>query len=687
MSKTIGYSLKAIGVDFLRKENTFLHHTNKYKNDSLIVRRGQEFQLKVSFTRDVKDSDKIFLQFSTGEKPVKSNGTLLHLNTRSGQNDQGWHGKICQTSGKECLIAVTSPADAIVGKYVLDVITESNIYHSGKNDLYVLFNPWCEADSVFMPDDAQKAEYVLNTTGYQYCGPTEYVLSRSWHYGQFEEDILDCCMYLLHRSKLGPNDQRDPIMIARAMSALVNMSDDDGVIHGKWTEGYEGGTSPADWRGSVRILQQYYRTKKPVFYGQCWIFSGVLTTVMRCLGIPARSVTTTDSAHDTEKNINVDIYFNEKKEQLPSEDFIWNFHVWNDVWMKRPDLPEGYDGWQAVDGTPQEKSQGIFRCGPASVKAIKYGEVNHDYDTMFLFSAVNADKVYWVIEKVNGKNTYVKYNEEFKEVGKKIITKAVGKDTYEDIKDEYKFPEDSEEERKAMETALSHVKGPTCAAEQVLKSFRASIELGLEEVEALLPGQPIDLNIVVKNKSADAQIVNLSASSHLESYIGKVEASLSTLQQTVQTEGKTVIRIPLKIPADAYMKVLSLTEDELLVKVNIFADVQETNEKLIKPLALSFQYPHLKVVMPKMAKVHEKFTCELIFKNILPIPLENCKLLVEDLDISLKIFDHGVLLPGGTATSKIECAAKKIGDQMIVAKWNSTQVKGITAVKFIEITE
>ncbi len=23
-------------------------------------------------------------------------------------------------------------------------------------------------------------------------------------------------------------------------------------------------------------------------------------------------------------------------------DSIWNFHVWNDVWMSRPDLPPGY---------------------------------------------------------------------------------------------------------------------------------------------------------------------------------------------------------------------------------------------------------------------------------------------------------------------------------------------------------
>ena len=37
-------------------------------------------------------------------------------------------------------------------------------------------------------------------------------------------------------------------------------------------------------------------------------------------------------------------------------DSIWNFHVWNDVWMARPDLPKGYGGWQAIDATPQELS-------------------------------------------------------------------------------------------------------------------------------------------------------------------------------------------------------------------------------------------------------------------------------------------------------------------------------------------
>lgn len=37
-----------------------------------------------------------------------------------------------------------------------------------------------------------------------------------------------------------------------------------------------------------------------------------------------------------------------------------NFHVWNEAWMRRPDLPAKpeYNGWQVVDATPQEASDG-----------------------------------------------------------------------------------------------------------------------------------------------------------------------------------------------------------------------------------------------------------------------------------------------------------------------------------------
>lgn len=61
--------------------------------------------------------------------------------------------------------------------------------------------------------------------------------------------------------------------------------------------------------------------------------------------------------------------------------------------MRRRDLGQGYDGWQAIDATPQETSNDIYRCGPTSVAAIKNGDVHLPYDANFVFSEVNADVV------------------------------------------------------------------------------------------------------------------------------------------------------------------------------------------------------------------------------------------------------------------------------------------------------
>ena len=83
--------------------------------------------------------------------------------------------------------------------------------------------------------------------------------------------------------------------------------------------------------------------------------------VCRALGIPCRSITNYSSAHDTQQNVTIDTYYDEEGEAIPelNDDSVWNFHVWNDVWMARPDLPEGYDGWQTIDATPQESSDGM----------------------------------------------------------------------------------------------------------------------------------------------------------------------------------------------------------------------------------------------------------------------------------------------------------------------------------------
>ncbi|NXJ84084.1 TGM4 glutamyltransferase, partial [Trogon melanurus] len=697
-----GTDLKVTGIDFLKSHNCPLHHTDAYDIKNLVVRRGKPFHLQLSFSRELKASDKLSLRFSIGENPMKVRGTLMSLNPKREQDLGGWLISIVKNSGRECVLSVTSSPSAPVGKYFLSVKTGNNIYKPENGTVYLLFNPWCEGDVVFLASEAQREEYVLNDSGCIYVGSADSIYSRPWNFGQFEELILDACMYLLDKSKLKLSNRRDPVFVSRAMSALVNANDDNGVLLGNWSGNYKNGTSPMDWIGSVSILQQYYKTKKPVLYGQCWVFSGVLTTVMRCLGIPSRCVSNFNSAHDTDENLRVDVYLNEDGEKMNSSlDSVWNFHVWNDVWMKRTDMPAGFDGWQAIDATPQELSQGIFRCGPCPLKAVREGDVYLPFDSKFVYAEVNADEVYWLVKKVNGKDKYVKIATETQGIGINISTKAVGQDKREDITAQYKFPEGTKQERESMQKASSFLRPSGIMPRSIGLAMpvddmgskpevvsQSGLQIEITNTEALYPGNPLDLAITVKTSNPGSWTINLVGSCQLQSYTGKIEANLGSVKETIKLEGKSEKQVPLKIAADAYMKTLASVKDELLIHVTAIAEVEGTDDKLTNRMTKSFDYPPITVQMPETAKLNQEFSCAFIFKNKLNVPLENCKLLVEGLGIfKMTTFDQGDLMPGRIMKSEVICTPVRLGEKKIVAKLTSTQVKGISAEKAITITK
>lgn len=81
---------------------------------------------------------------------------------------------------------------------------------------------------------------------------------------------------------------------------------------------------------------------------------------------------------------------------------------------------------------------GLFCCGPASVKAIKEGDVHLAYDTPFVFAEVNADEVIWLFEDGTVQEILA---HNASAIGKEISTKMVGSDQRQDITYVYKYPE------------------------------------------------------------------------------------------------------------------------------------------------------------------------------------------------------------------------------------------------------
>lgn len=72
-------------------------------------------------------------------------------------------------------------------------------------------------------------------------------------------------------------------------------------------------------------------------------------------------MTNYSSGIDKNANLAIETYIDANGKKLKNypntncenKNGFWNFHVWNEVWMNRPDLPKGYGGWQSIDGALQ----------------------------------------------------------------------------------------------------------------------------------------------------------------------------------------------------------------------------------------------------------------------------------------------------------------------------------------------
>ncbi|XP_041060188.1 protein-glutamine gamma-glutamyltransferase 2-like [Carcharodon carcharias] len=614
-------------VDFQFEKNNKEHRTDKISTKRLIVRRGQSFSIKVNFTDGFNPNDnKLKMIFETGPDPKKLNGTKVEVPFTKSINLKRWSGIITSSTSNKLCIAISPSPRAKIGyhRLILEHAYKSDVqYHLG--NFVVLFNPWCSEDEVFLNSDLQRDEYVMNETGIIYVGSSDYIHDVPWNFGQFEEDILDICLKLLDKTPKylkNPNKalrrRGFPVYIARIVSAMVNCNDDTGILYGSWSPPYSDGVYPGKWNGSVAILRKWHNSDcQAVRYGQCWVFAAVTCTVLRCLGIPTRVVTNFDSAHDTDANLTIDEYYNVEAENLgESADSIWNFHVWVESWMARNDLSPGYDGWQAVDATPQEESDGIYCCGPASVNAIKEGEMDMQYDIPFVFAEVNAHCVDWLVFN-SGEKMKMKVNES--RVGHKISTKRCGSEEREDITSNYKYPDGSVQEADVFEKANRMQNIPTPE-----KTLSLSIVTELP----IYNGKPIAVSMVVSNNTSEQKVYNLRFWAKKRKYNAVTENQcIKKHEQEITIAPNTEKKIPLKVDYKEYglfpdmynlMKLISVVTD-VSSKSSAFAmkDVSLINPPLIIKM-LNFS-----------AVVNKKVHIEISFQNSFPETLKNCVMTLE----------------------------------------------------------
>ncbi|XP_065705788.1 protein-glutamine gamma-glutamyltransferase 2 isoform X1 [Patagioenas fasciata] len=664
------------------------HRTAEMGGQQLVVRRGQPFTITLHFSgRGYEEGvDKLAFNVETGPCPIETSGTRSHFAVTDFPEESNWNAVIQQQDGDSLSVSLCSPPSARIGRYHLTLETSTSYqgssYHLG--DFILLFNAWHPEDTVFLRDEDERSEYVLAQQGLIYQGACEYITTTPWNFGQFEDDILSICLKLLDTNPKFLRDQNrdcsrrnDPVYIGRVVSAMVNCNDEDrGVLAGRWDNCYEDGTSPMAWIGSVDILKRWQKFGcQPVKYGQCWVFAAVACTVLRCLGIPSRVVTNYNSAHDTNGNLVIDRYLSETgEEERRSRDMIWNFHCWVESWMARPDLAPGYDGWQALDPTPQEKSEGVFCCGPAPVRAIREGDLQLRYDVPFVFAEVNADVVYWVVRQDGSQ----KKSTHSSVVGKNISTKSVGRDSREDITHTYKYPEGSEKEREVFAKA-EHEKSS-------LREEDEGLHLRIKLSEGANNGCDFDVFAVITNNTDTERVCRLMLCARTASYSGSVgpQCGMKDLLN-VTLEPRAEKCVPLRILYEKYGE--SLTPDNIIKVVALLTEHQ-TGDVVVAVRDVYIQNPQIKIRVLGEPMQQRKLVAEISLVNPLGAPLNNCVFVVEGAGLTegqqIKELEEPVE-PQAEAKVRLDLVPRQAGLRKLMVDFESDKLRGVKGYRNVII--
>ncbi|XP_039093734.1 protein-glutamine gamma-glutamyltransferase 6 [Hyaena hyaena] len=641
--------IRVTKVDWQSLKNGVGHHTEEYPCPELVVRRGQTFTLVLELNRPLEDKETIIFTVETGPQASEDRHTKAVFQISEPEVGKNWTAVKEAETENTVTIGITSPANAVIGRYLMSTRVSTRRKQNDRKlgGFVLLFNPWCPEDDVFLDSEEERQEYVLNDSGIIFRGVEKHIRPQGWNFGQFEEDILNICLSILDRNPLYQDDpasdvscRHDPIYVTRAISAMVNSNNDRGVVQGQWQGKYGGGTSPLHWRGSVAILQKWFKGRfKPVKYGQCWVFAGVMCTVLRCLGIATRVVSNFNSAHDTDRNLSVDKYvdsFGRTLEDL-TEDSMWNFHVWNESWFARQDLGPSYNGWQVLDATPQEESEGVFRCGPASVTAIREGDVHLAHDGPFVFAEVNADYITWLWHENESRE---RVYSDTKKIGRCISTKAVGSDSRVDITSLYKYPEGSRKERQVYRkavrklfsveasgrrTRLRRAGGRGLWREDLLEpATKPSVTGKFKMLELPMLGHDLRLALCLANLTSRAQRVRVNLSGATILYTRRPVAEILHESHTVRLGPEEEKKIPITISYSQYKE--DLTEDKKILLAAMCLVIKGEKFLVEKDITLE-DVITIKVLGP--ATVGVAVVVKVTVVNPLLETVEDCMLMVE----------------------------------------------------------
>ncbi|KAK4298187.1 hypothetical protein Pmani_029452 [Petrolisthes manimaculis] len=710
-------------VDFRPHENGRDHRTFIYEQVSThdkptpVFRRGQPFHISI-VTREREfdvTRDRLYLNFYMGPNPSVPKRTRVvlpvGLQREFTRAPHKWDVRVQAQEGNTLTLQVHIPSACGVGLW--RCVVETATRNCPKNrtqyrcfeDVYILFNPFCRDDTVYMDNEGHRNEYVMCESGKIFIGGSRHTHGRPWVYGQFDDCVLPVACLLLELSGLQHTERGNPVKVARAVASMIRASrrsvgfEDEGLIQAHYEDDFRGGQNPHLWTGSVMILQEYlYKGATRVKYAQCWVMAALMTSVCRALGLPSRPTTALTAAHNTQETLTVDRYldrFGDLIERGPGKDqpdSLWAYQTFCDVYMARPDLPSGYSGWQCCDPARAKytKMNGSSDYGPCSIEAVKKGDVGYCHNTPSFFSLFNSYVRYYY-EDEESEWGYSPFMQHRAPVCHRVVTKAAGRHDddgeadCEDVTKNYRDVERSEPERLTVFNASRGIRKDQVYYEyQDQGSYDVTFEL--QEIRQVTAGHTMAVTLLVHNNSSDTRTIQATLSTRSAFYTGVLGTHLKRVTGQFTLGGGQRDTLVLRLEPSEYQDRLV---DQGFVKVTATGHVQENKQSYVDEMDFQFDKPRIMIEVSE-CQVGQESSATLTFTNPLEVPLTDCHLTLEVGGGSYRPHTSRLsreVRGRESFTFTYTFIPRRAGERRLVCVFASKQLHGVTGSRKLTIRE
>ncbi|KAF0992219.1 hypothetical protein HZS_5789, partial [Henneguya salminicola] len=297
---------------------------------------------------------------STGER-YQFSATLLSESSKYFSLKLGWcRGKI--------IIKVITTVEASIGQYCIDVCYKN--YKAPIISFILIFNPYNILDTTYIMETEHYDQYLLNKQASVYFLGKITSKSLRFFLNQFSEQCASVAINIIKQMKF--SDRADSVQVSRFISKWVNSNGIEGMIVINYEEMSLFTKIPEN--PCLYILEKFAKKMVPVGYGQCIDCNVILCSLMRMLGIGCRLVTGFNILRILPPYSKDYICLNRNRLELIEDEIeTWRFHVWCNIYIRRPDLKNNYvcfDGWQYLDGATYQENSGFIPCGPLPIKSL-----------------------------------------------------------------------------------------------------------------------------------------------------------------------------------------------------------------------------------------------------------------------------------------------------------------------------